>query len=246
MKKNCLPRLRFLVFCSGWIFAIALVVGLLPTLRQKFFLRFPSCQKAEFERTVAAKKQQLASPWEDHRPLTIFAGDSHVELGDWYELFDGSVATRNCGLTSAGIADVNELVSGIVDREPKNLVLMCGVNDLGRGESIASCVTNYERLILNVHSTVNPRKTIVLSVMPVRNSAVDGESRSLNGRIVEFNRELEAVCGRNRAQFVDITPEVAAPDGGLSPELTKDGLHLNPQGYRRLADILAGTLSASD
>lgn len=246
MKSKCLFSLKILFFCSGWLLAIALVAAVWPRLSHRLFLQFPSYQKAEWDRALAGKKQQFALPWQDKRPLTILVGDSQVELGDWYGLFGGSIAARNCGLSRAKIADVSELVSAMVDREPKNVVLMCGVNNLGNQDSFASCTANYEQLILNVQSTLKPGKIIVLSVMPVRESAVDRRSHELNGRISKFNNELASICARKQAEFVDVTKAVAAAGGGLSPELTFDGWHLNAEGYRKLADALAANLSGSN
>jgi len=246
MKSKCLFSVKMLFFCSGWLFAIVLVVAVWPRLSRRLFLHFPSYQQAEWNRTFAGKKQQFTLAWQDGRPLTILAGDSHIELGDWYGLFGGAVAVRNCGLSGAKIADVSELVSAIADREPKNVVLMCGVNNLAREDSVAECATNYTRLISSVQTNLSPRKIIVLSVMPVRESTVDRRSHQLNGRISEFNRELESICNRAQVEFVDVTKTMANAGGGLSPEFTFDGWHLNAEGYRKLAGALATNLSGSD
>lgn len=246
MKKDCLFSLRVLFFWSGWLLTLGLVVAIWPRLSHRLWVQFPSYQRIDFERALAEKKQQFALPWKDSRPLTIVAGDSHVELGNWYALFGGSVSVRNCGLSGAKIEDVIEMISAIGDREPKNVLLMCGVNNLGHENAVAFCVTNYERLILTVRSRLNPGRIIVLSVMPLRESAVDRSNLFLNRRISEFNRELEIICARNRVQFVDVAKIMMAAGGGLSPELTIDGLHLNSLGYRKLADALTVILSKPD
>jgi lysophospholipase L1-like esterase len=111
---------------------------------------------------------------------------------------------------------------------------------------VASCVTNYERLIVNVHSVMNPGKIIVLAVMPVRESVVDRASHELNENIRRFNHELESVCKRHEAKFVDLSAAVGDGHGGLSGELTTDGLHLNAPGYQKVAAVLGVVLAEKD
>jgi hypothetical protein len=235
-----------LFFGSGWLLAAVLCVAILPKLGHRLLTQLPLGRDADIERALAEKKRQFSVPWRDRRALTIVIGDSHVELANWYSLFHGSFAVRNCGLSRARIEHVVEMVSAIADREPKNVILMCGVNNLGHKDSVASCVTNYERLIVAVGQILSPGNLVIASVMPLRTSLLDRESLLLNRRISEFNHELEVLCIRNHVQFVDVTSTVAYGGAGLAPELTLDGLHLNLQGYRKLADVLATHLSGTD
>ena len=76
---------------------------------------------------MARKQSEIALiKWQDQRPLTIMAGDSHMEQGSWYELFDGTCSIRNCGMSMEAIKDVTCLVTSISDHNPQRLVLMCG------------------------------------------------------------------------------------------------------------------------
>jgi lysophospholipase L1-like esterase len=235
-----------LFFCSGWLLAIALVCFVLPRAAHRFYLTFPSAQREDWQRVFAQKKQELSVPWKDSRPLIIMAGDSQIEMGDWYELLGGSFAVRNCGLSRAKISDVTELISAIADRNPKEVVLMCGINNLGSHDSVESCASDYEQLLLKTRSMLNPNKIIVLSVMPVRESAVDRKSHDVNGQVVNFNHELEPICKREQAKFVDLTTTMSDKGGGLAPALTVDGLHPNSEGYRRIAAVLTNVLSRAN
>jgi lysophospholipase L1-like esterase len=120
---------------------------------------------------------------------------------------------------------------------------MCGINNLGNQDSVESCVKDYEELVSRVQSVLNPGKTIVLSVMPVRESTVHQKGHQVNKDVASFNHELESLCKRHQAQFVDVTASVADESGTLAPALTVDGLHLNLQGYRRVAMVLSNVLS---
>ncbi|MGD1017994.1 MAG: GDSL-type esterase/lipase family protein [Verrucomicrobiia bacterium] len=193
---------------------------------------------------VESKKARIgAVTWKDSRPLHILAGDSHIEMGDWYELFDGSCAVRNCGLSGATIQDVTVLVSAVPDRNPESVVLMCGINNLGRHDSVQTCASDYEKLLVTTRSALKPQKIIVLSVMPVRQSPVDINSRKLNDEVLALNERLRELCRLHNAVFVNVSAAVMNASGGLSDELTSDGLHLNQEGYRRIAPVVQNYLA---
>jgi lysophospholipase L1-like esterase len=203
-------------------------------------------QREDWQRAFTQKKQELSVPWKDSRPLIIIAGDSQIEMGDWYQLLGGSFAVRNCGLSRAKISDVTELISAMADRNPKEVVLMCGINNLGSHDSVESCTRDYEQLLLKTRSMLNPNKIIVLSVMPVREAAVDRNSHDVNAQVANFNHELDSICKREQAKFVDVCTAVSDKGGGLASALTTDGLHPNFQGYRRIAAVLTNVLSEAN
>lgn len=232
-----------LFFCSGWLLAIAVACFVLPRAAHRLYLSFPFGQRGDFQEAFALKQKELAVPWKDKRPLVIMAGDSQIELGRWYDLLGGSFAVRNCGLSRAKISDVTELISAVADRNPKAVVLMCGINNLGSHDSVESCAADYERLVVKVRTALNPNRIIVLSVMPVRESAVDRDSQEVNRRVCSLNQRLRTLCQRQQAEFVDVSTAVSGSGGELSPGLTFDGVHLNPQGYQKIAAVLANSLS---
>jgi len=164
-------------------------------------------------------------------------------MGHWYELFDGACAVRNCGLSGATIQDVSALVAAVPDRSPETVVLMCGINNIGRGDSVQSCVENYQKLLLAIHSSLKPRSIVVLSVMPVRQSPVDEKSRRMNDEVLAFNASLKPLCSERDEIFVDVNTAVTNASGGLASELTIDGLHLNQEGYKAIAKIIRNFLA---
>jgi lysophospholipase L1-like esterase len=231
-------RARWLLGLAGWILAAVLGVLILPRVYHRLILRVPAVRQDHWNQVVADRQAALAAaPWKDARPLNILAGDSHIELGNWYDLFEGACAVRNCGLSGATIRDVTRLVAAVPDRHPDTLVLMCGINDLGRKTPVDQCVADYEKL-LAAAGALNPRRLIVASVMPVRQTPVDLRARELNREVTAFNERLEKLCGTHRAVFLDVNPAVTNASGGLADDCTVDGLHLNGRGYLRIADLL--------
>ncbi len=227
-------------FCgTGWLLAVGLSCLAAPRICHRLISQLPAVQNENWERTLAEKKRELSSPWQDSRPLILLAGDSQIELGGWYDLFAGGWAVRNCGLSRAKIADVTQLVSAIGDPHPKMVVLMCGINNLGAGESPADCLHDYEALLAAVRSQLQPETIMVLAVMPVRESAVDRASHEVNANVNQFNSGLAECCRQHQVLFLNANSAVTDARGGLAGELTPDGLHLNAAGYRRLAGAIA-------
>lgn len=188
------------------------------------------------------KQCELSLPWWDHRPLVVLAGDSQIELGDWYNLFAGNWAVRNCGLARAKIADVIQLVLALNEQPTKAVVLMCGINNLGAVETPEDCLRDYERLLATVRSHLRPESIMVLSVMPLRESLIDRSTHEFNMNVSRFNAALKLCCEREHVLFLNVNPVVTDARGGLADSLTVDGLHLNAAGYRRLATVIAPQL----
>jgi lysophospholipase L1-like esterase len=224
---------------TGWFLAALLGCLFLPRTWNRVFLKLPSLQREQWNRIMTDKKSEMALPWRDGRPLIVIVGDSQIELGGWYELFGGAFAIRNCGLSRAKIEDVTSLVSSIGEPNPKMMVLMCGVNNLGSKAPVSTCVSNYRQLLSTVNASVHPQRLVVLSVMPVRELVVDRASHKLNRQIAVFNSELETLCPQYKAEFINVNPAVMDSRGGLAADLTLDGLHLNRNGYAKIAGVLA-------
>lgn len=232
-------------FCgAGWLLALLLGFWAAPRIYHRLILHLPGIQLQNWTAVLAAKEKEVSSPWRDPRPLIVFAGDSEIEFGNWYDLFGGNWAVRNCGLARAKIADVTRLVAAIGPPHPQVVVLMCGINNLGHRDSRAACVQDYAALLAGVNSQLQPKAILVLSVMPVRESAIDRQVHEFNLNIARFNAELADCCLQHRALFLNVTPAVAGANGGLADDLTPDGLHLNPEGYRRLAQAMAPQLDS--
>src|ERR1035441_10186015 len=108
-------------FCgTGWLLVVVLSCWAAPRVYRRLISHLPTTQQANWNGTLAEKKRELSSKWQDQRPLIILAGDSQIEFGNWYDLFAGGWAVRNCGLARAKIADVTQLVSAIGDQRPKS------------------------------------------------------------------------------------------------------------------------------
>lgn len=61
-----------------------------------------------------------------------------------------------------------------------------------------------------------------------------------NGAIGSYNSAIRAVAASHtNAVYLDFTPSFSDGSGNLRKELSKDGLHLNPEGYKLWGGLMA-------
>lgn len=158
-------------------------------------------------------------------PTVVMLGDSLIENGEWAEWLGPGVINRGIGQNTT--RDVLVRLDA-VPRSPV-AVLMIGSNDIEAGaepdEVSSRTATIIERLA---------RKVLLVSVLPR-----SGQRNDQTERLNALNEEL---CEKGHCTYVDLYPPLA-PSGELDPSLTRDGVHLNGEGYRRWA--IALTRSAS-
>lgn len=210
---------------------------------KRLWLQIPFTQTRAWNTIIEQRKNEFsAQPWRDSHPLNVLAGDSHIEFGNWYQDCQGAFAIRNCGLASAGIENVADLLTALKEPRIETLLLLCGINNLGRDETPSQCLEKYENL-LDQARALAPQKIIAVSVMPLRQSFADPRSREINARVRGFNTLLKALCEQRSILYLDVTAILTDANGGLIEKFTEDGLHLNPKGYARITPEICKVLS---
>lgn len=183
---------------------------------------------------LKAKKDCLASQaWTDPRPMNLLVGDSHIEFGNWYPAFHGEFAVRNCGMATARIQDVADLLGKLKTRNIQNLVIHCGINNIGNNETAEECLRHYESL-LDSATKLNAKNIVVIPVMPVQERFFNTKSGDANLTVKKFNSLLMALCHERGYHFHSISHRIADEKNGLKKEFTNDGLHLNNRGYNAI------------
>ena len=184
---------------------------------------------------------------------TVFFGDSITELcktdsvyGEYSIQSDTSVVNRGISAecTSQMLARVDESVIAL---NPKNLVMLMGVNDLNQGVSYKEITRNIENIIIKVKENC-PQTNIVLQAVyptdPERKSFF--ERYQLNGRdnqaIKELNVYFKEMAEKQNVTFIDVTELLIDEKGNLRKDYTYDGLHPNVQGYLAVRDEIIKTL----
>jgi lysophospholipase L1-like esterase len=234
--------LKLLIAYGGWI----LLAFVLWHLREKFFFKFnalfPQNQNIHWEQVMSIRQDRLGQRrWRDERPLILMLGDSHFEMANWYDLFDGRFAIRNEGLSQAKIHDVTRLAAEIPRIRPTMVLLFCGINDLGSGRTANQALQDYIRLLNQVCATITKERLVIISIMPVASIRLKDGSKDLNEKVQTLNANLKNYCTKEGIAYVDVSSAISI-DGILSEDLTWDGLHLNSKGYSQLASSIQPTL----
>ncbi|MFI5047771.1 MAG: GDSL-type esterase/lipase family protein [Acidimicrobiia bacterium] len=167
----------------------------------------------------------------------VMVGDSITEGGDWPALLPG-VRVHNQGIGGDDTDGVLRRVDLFADRRPAKVFLMIGTNDIGKGgNSTDVIVANVARIVERIRAASPGTEVYVQSVLP--------RIPRRREQVTSVNRGI-GVCARERgATWIDLVPVFDRGDGQLRPELTLDSLHLNADGYRRWAEVLAPYLAGS-
>ncbi|HLO88023.1 MAG TPA: SGNH/GDSL hydrolase family protein [Nostocaceae cyanobacterium] len=156
--------------------------------------------------------------------LSILVGDS---LSMWFpkEKLPSGKLWLNQGISGDSSAGVLRRLSAFNATRPEIIYIMVGINDLRKGNSDESILTNYHQIINRLRKAHPSTQIVVLSILPVRLTTIS------NSHIRHLNTQLALLAKQQGANYLDIHRWFTDFEGNLRPELTTDGLHLSPQGY---------------
>ena len=130
---------------------------------------------------------------------------------------------------------LEHLKEQVLDLEPSKLVLLIGINDIGRGYPIRDIVTRISDIIMTVRQESLFTEVYLLSVFPVSEESQYASKVKIrnNTTVRELNQQLAVLPG---VTYVDLFDYLTDDMGQLNDNYTTDGLHLSPQGYQVLAE----------
>lgn len=176
-------------------------------------------------------------------PDVVLLGDSLVDRAEWHELLGQPAANR--GIAGDRIADLERRLDPALAGEPRTVFLTIGVNDLLSGRDPDAVATDHARLLAAVRARAPGARLIVTSLLPVNDALVARSGEQLvMATIAETNRRLASAAAAAGAEWLELSPHLAGPDGQLLARYTTDGLHLTAEGYRAWSSALAPYLSA--
>lgn len=183
---------------------------------------------------LLAKEAEVAAAQQPER-LTVLLGDS---ISLWFpnDLLFPNRTWLNQGISGENSTGLLQRLHILDQTRPDTIFLMIGINDLLRGDTDAVILENH-RAIIEYLQTVHPSTQIVVqSILPHAATAATWEGRDRllaipNQRIVDLNRELEAIAAETGVDFLNLYPLFTNNEGNLPMSLSTDGLHLNRQGY---------------
>ncbi|NEQ44887.1 MAG: lysophospholipase [Leptolyngbya sp. SIOISBB] len=156
--------------------------------------------------------------------LEVIVGDS---FGLWLppEMLPRDRLWLNQSISGDTTAGILQRVSTFAHTRATTIHLMAGANDLKNGVPEAQIVSNLQRTVRILQRQHPQAQIIVYSVLPTRRAEIG------NDRVRSLNTQLARMTQQSAVEYRDLHPSFRDEWGHLRPDLTTDGLHLNPQGY---------------
>ncbi|TFB94743.1 GDSL-type esterase/lipase family protein [Cryobacterium sp. HLT2-28] len=152
----------------------------------------------------------------------VFVGDGLTVAGRWNEWLP-EYEVQNLAVSGYTTDEVVASLPKVVATAPDAVVLQVGTNDLGWRRSDEYIVRNLETIIVELRKHLPGARILVVSVPP--------RERDYSHLLRSINRHLRQFAPTQHAQFLDLWPSMAEPDGELAIALTTDRLHLSDEGY---------------
>ncbi len=181
--------------------------------------------------------QQKISEFGQMRPVdstdVVMVGDGLTEYaGDWNKLLQWR-HIRNRGIAGDRIKGVASRLHSVLQGKPKALFLMAGTNDILEKEALPTVLHDYIDLINLVRETSPETKLYVQSLLPVNETFSNEKLSGMTNTIASFNVQLRHYCERHHVGYINIFKRfVRHGTNEMRRELTSDGLHLTPFGYK--------------
>ncbi|ODU66170.1 MAG: hypothetical protein BGO97_00665 [Micrococcales bacterium 70-64] len=151
-----------------------------------------------------------------------FVGDSITNHGDWGAWFPDR-EVHNLGVSGDITDDLVARIDDVIDVRPDAVALLIGTNDLGQRKSVEHLVRNIEYLLVTLRKALPGTRMLVQSIMP--------RGAEFSERVQDANRHLRQFAPSVNAQYLDLWPALAGPDGEIDARFSDDRLHLTAEGY---------------
>lgn len=218
-------------------------------------VRFRQRFESDLQSQVETRKAQAADPANLRRfseansklapvgttPRVVFLGDSITDGWPLSEYFTGRDFVNRGISGQTTLEMLGRFEQDVLRANPKAVVVLGGINDIARGVSSASVEDTLNMIgdLAKAHGI----KPVFASLLPVANN--DPKQPG----ILEINRWLQDYCRREGFVYLDYFTALADSSGGMPADLSADGLHPNPKGYRIMApvalDAINRTLAAT-
>lgn len=220
------------------IAVVCIVVTTLTCLATIFIVYGESLLSSKSVQLKKAEKysEQVATT---KKSGVVFLGDSIFEMYDLDKRFKDK-GYINRGISSNESADIlARLQTNVIDIEPSVIILHVGVNDIGHGVKSETYLTNMDKIISQITTSLPDCNLFVDSIYPTTklnsfNSHNLTKKRD-NATISNLNSKLNNICdryaGNCKVKFLSSTYNALVSDNQLSKTYTIDGLHLSNVGY---------------
>jgi lysophospholipase L1-like esterase len=184
---------------------------------------------ARFEMNIDKLKQ---GPYD-----LIFDGDSITDNLQGDDVWKARYAPLKAVDLGIGGDQVQHMIwraqnGSLAGQDPKLIVVMAGTNNIGqKAEDVAAGV----KMLLSEYETRCPHAHILLQGIFPRDPKPDSDARKW---VASVNAILSTYITDQRISYLDIGAKFLQPDGSISPDTMRDGLHPSPQGNAIWADAI--------
>lgn len=156
----------------------------------------------------------------------VFFGDSITSGGDFQEHFPEQKIV-NLGIPGDSLLNMKNRAEMLSSVTPEKIFVMGGINSLSDRNS-DSVFKDYVDMLNAIQKAVPDAQVYIESILPI--SKEKEKTCADNSVIDAFNKRLESLALEMNMTYIDLY-SLYALDGCLNPEMTKDGVHLQPDAY---------------
>ena len=172
----------------------------------------------------------------------VFLGDSITDYwgkrgGQWFTTPDWLNRGIGGQTTSQLLLRTRQ---DVIALHPRALIIQGGSNDMRLGFSPEAIRDNIAS-IADI-ARANHIRVLVAAMTPVCDCVRPLTGERTVAHIRRLNDLLNALCKQHHYQYLDYYTPLADGAGRMRPELTTDGVHLNDQGYSRIAPVVVQSL----
>ena len=198
----------------------------------------------EYNREQLTKRENYRILNEEYalQNQTILLGDSITDFFNYFELFYDYSKQNNTLVYNRGISGdttdrlLERLNDNVLNINPKNIVLLIGTNDIGRGLPLSMSIENVSKIIEITKEKCPDVNFILQAVYPINRGMRDRFEKRSNEKIELMNKEFIKLSEKYNCVWLDITDKLKDETGNLKKEYTFDGLHLNVSAYKIIAE----------
>jgi lysophospholipase L1-like esterase len=189
------------------------------------------------------KYKEIVAKWKTETPSKkdyIFLGNSITAGTDWVKLLNLPQA-KNRGISGDITFGILDRLQDVIDGKPKKIFILIGINDISRNIPDSIILRNYKKIVQRIRKGSKKTEIYFNTLLPV-NAAFEKFKNHYgkDDHILYLNSEIKKLAAKN-VTVIDLYSQFLDKDNHLRAELTKDGLHLIPEGYKVWADFLNST-----
>jgi lysophospholipase L1-like esterase len=161
-----------------------------------------------------------------HNKEIIFIGDSHIQYGEWNDLFENKII-HNRGIAGDDIQGVLLRINEELISKPSKIFIMIGINNLLNNNSTdQKIIRDYELLIAKIKGKSPDTRIYIHSILPTY-----GQVSTFNSHVSILNKELQRVSKKYHTTYINLYDSFLNTNGELYTKYSSDGTHLNGKGY---------------